>query len=351
MAHQKAREKLAEAELPSVQQNENLNQPSIGYEVVTMLVGESAVAIPIHKNVLCFVSAYFRAYLDGGFAESESKTISLPDASEGIFGVFTRWAYRHFGRWSGTTRVIPPMRTKYAPPASLGPVFESFDDSSPSRSAGEPSETAGETASDAASVKSFDFANVYMCPILGEDSLTEKHFPYDDHCCICSSIYVFADKYVVDQLRDDILTAIFVLSLHWESFPTVTPELTNNAYECLPASSTFLRYLVRSTAYFGNVGRLAENDVEQLKAHHPDFLLDLLIAQSMRLENHQDNERGIPFSHREGMANSCLFHEHVERDKERCRFEIRYGGGYETALIIIQGCQKLGASDLTDAAT
>jgi hypothetical protein len=105
----------------------------------------------------------------------------------------------------------------------------------------------------------------------------------------------------------------------------VTPDITNMAYENLPASAHFCRYLLLSQAYFGRISGLDRAGVEALEDHHPEFIFGLMVAQSLRIENRLGGSkgRGIAFSDRIGMANSCLFHDHLELTGKECRNRIR----------------------------
>jgi hypothetical protein len=56
-------------------------------------VGDPAVAISVHKDILCRAGPYFRNCFNGPFKEAEGKTISLPDVTEEYFRLFLKWAH------------------------------------------------------------------------------------------------------------------------------------------------------------------------------------------------------------------------------------------------------------------
>jgi hypothetical protein len=61
--------------------------------------------------------------------------------------------------------------------------------------------------------------------------------------------YIFADKYNIHQLRDDIMAAVIAQVRAWNWWPDPDKELIQFAYANLPKSSKFLRFLVLSAVY------------------------------------------------------------------------------------------------------
>lgn len=131
---------------------------------------------------------------------------------------------------------------------------------------------------------------------------------------------IFADKYSVTQLRDDILTALFIYSFHWNAFPAASPSLTKVAYENLPASSQFLKFLAYSTAYTWNTSAFVDNyeqETEVMRLHHPGFWLQVSKVLAQRING------SLPWEASRGLPDSCRFHEHEERDMSECMDRIR----------------------------
>jgi BTB/POZ domain len=60
---------------------------------VTILVGREEIVFSAHAHVLCRVSAYFKAALEGWFAETHTKKLTLPEQSALVFREFLTWAY------------------------------------------------------------------------------------------------------------------------------------------------------------------------------------------------------------------------------------------------------------------
>lgn len=61
-------------------------------------------------------------------------------------------------------------------------------------------------------------------------------------------LLIFADVYSAHQLRDNLLTAMLGQASSWFSFPDPGEELLNTAYENLPSSAKFIRFLALSAA-------------------------------------------------------------------------------------------------------
>jgi len=56
-------------------------------------VGAEKKSFSIHKNLLCNAAPYFKAALDGGFAESKSQVLELPEDDVKVFERFILWLY------------------------------------------------------------------------------------------------------------------------------------------------------------------------------------------------------------------------------------------------------------------
>lgn len=300
-------------------------------DIITVNVGEPVVAVPVEKNVICTAGPYFNNYFNGPFKEAGQKTMSLLDVTEASFRIFLKWAHAQF----------KAERSDGHPPHEASP--ETVEDNS-----NELTTFVGDTTTNSSSnpIRRSAYREQFwwqkFCSA-GYHGLDLN----DSHCCARYSkgneseealdkktavdlilfplldLYIFADKYSIHQLRDDIVTALFYNMIDWEAAPEVTPEITNLAYENLPPSSPFLRYLVYIQAYFGSVSDLEKSAVDELRDHHPEFIFDLMMAQCRRIDNHHNPKLGIAFDDRVGMANSCIFHEHLVLPMTDCRNRMR----------------------------
>jgi BTB/POZ domain len=69
---------------------------SIRFEDATVndFVGHQGRVFTVHRHVLCEVSAYFNAALNGNSEESVNDEIDLPEQEPGLFNRFIEWAYQ-----------------------------------------------------------------------------------------------------------------------------------------------------------------------------------------------------------------------------------------------------------------
>ncbi|KAF5877974.1 uncharacterized protein Bfra_000139 [Botrytis fragariae] len=68
---------------------------SLGYELVTIIVGKEKRKFAVHKQLICESVAYFRgAFSVGGFKESQDCSMDIPEDEPGVFEYFMHWLYR-----------------------------------------------------------------------------------------------------------------------------------------------------------------------------------------------------------------------------------------------------------------
>jgi hypothetical protein len=120
-------------------------------------------------------------------------------------------------------------------------------------------------------------------------------------------LYIFADKYSVDQLRDDLMSALVGYCSAWAWWPDIYIRTVNHAYANLPSSSHFIRFLVSVAVYFWTPPK-SLTEVEALKQLDPMFTFDLMMAHGLKTQLAQvfpedDAEAKI-------FKDSCVFHEH-----------------------------------------
>ena len=61
--------------------------------LVEVIVGPQKQLFRLHKEILCNVSSYFRAALEGSFAEGLTQKIELPEDDVTVFKCFRVWLY------------------------------------------------------------------------------------------------------------------------------------------------------------------------------------------------------------------------------------------------------------------
>ena len=62
-------------------------------EISLLIVGPEKILFGMHKGLLCSVSTYFKAALQGGFKEAEEQRIELPDDDVSVIKRFQLWLY------------------------------------------------------------------------------------------------------------------------------------------------------------------------------------------------------------------------------------------------------------------
>ncbi|KAI7287277.1 hypothetical protein KC345_g628 [Hortaea werneckii] len=62
-------------------------------DIVTLEIGEKSDVIRVHKGILIFYSGYFRAALDGNFAEATKGVIKLPTEESKVVKLAVTWMY------------------------------------------------------------------------------------------------------------------------------------------------------------------------------------------------------------------------------------------------------------------
>jgi hypothetical protein len=112
------------------------------------------------------------------------------------------------------------------------------------------------------------------------------------------------------------------------------------AYDYLPDSTKFYQFMVTITAYLWPQapGEHFVARTRRLRKWHPDFAFDVMAKWIMML----DDEEAVEWSEYEELLNSCLFHEHLALDQDRCRERIKDKG--LVFSVIIKECAKEGIS-------
>jgi hypothetical protein len=165
-------------------------------------------------------------------------------------------------------------------------------------------------------------------------------------------LYIFADKYNVPQLRDDVLTALVMQSIAWNWFPDIERDLLTFAYANLPPSSKFIRFLVLTTAYgwLSSPGKSCATTLRTMKEMHEDFAFDVAVVQAERCKDMlwPEAKEGAQFWSADAMPHSCVLHEHLVHVKEQCRKRIRDHSHIFAALIDTCTQNALGMTEERD---
>ena len=298
-------------------------------DTVTVRVGEAdtAVNITVYRNLLSDVSPYFRGAFEGSFVEATDRFISLTDVTEQTFRMFLQWVHTQVHQHSSGATIpspvilLPGSTAKNAGNTTTGPV----ELQPPHRTQSVPD--VGFLPDDISALdelgghqKRWDVEEIEGL------YLKESEWINGHRLSLLSflRLYVFADKYNVPQLRDDVLTALTAQSISWCWWPDVERETIESAYANLPPSSKFIRLLVLSTAYcwLSKPGTCSATRLRTIKEMNEDFAFDVMVVQNERLKETESSE-GMPFWLEDAMPNSCTLHEHLARDAANCRKRIR----------------------------
>lgn len=158
------------------------------------------------------------------------------------------------------------------------------------------------------------------------------------------NLYIFADKYSIHQLRDDIITDLLGQANTWCWSPDVNQALLTKAYKNLPESAKFHQYMIHCTAH----GWLAEPDqdlavrLHPLMERQPTFVFEVSLAQGQIIQKCSKNRDGRYYMFSDCIKDSCYSNEHLVYDKSACRKRIRTKAHLFAELI--HACAKDGVA-------
>jgi hypothetical protein len=174
------------------------------------------------------------------------------------------------------------------------------------------------------------------------DNNPSWHATYQEVVKSLIRLYIFANKYSIDQLRDDVMSTYMGYCITYGLYPDPDDaDAIQLAYANLPASATLSRFFVLSTIYFWSP---AKHTIEsgKLNGLHKRFILDVMVAQAQRGQPPNKNEtkmnKTVPQLARHGLKNSCVFHEHLNVTEEECRCRLANSKFVFDALL--NGCVK-----------
>jgi hypothetical protein len=144
---------------------------------------------------------------------------------------------------------------------------------------------------------------------------------WDATFCFLLQLYIFADKYSVDQLRDDILSAVMGHTLACDFWPRLTDAtLICTTHEHLPLTAHFTRFLSTTMAYTITTNHKYKYACRAISDElPPSFLMEVMLRQSCVVERLQGDLGTVEHVFEDEVPNSCVFHEHRTRNKDQCR--------------------------------
>lgn len=282
-------------------------------DVVKVRIEDKTVIV--HEALLSAVSPYFRKAFNGSFKEADDRAISLPDVSERTFRAFLQWLYTENMRYSTSAAALQA--------SAIDPPDNTVKN------------TAMEAPSDEVAAM-FDEEDFHDSR---DSKLHHNNFAFQENSMLLNlnmvQLFVFADKYSVPQLRDDVLTALIGQCWKWDWWPAETEtELIHVVDRDLPTSSGFVKFFASSIAWTGfqSPGRDAAYKLGELQDLSPKLALQVGITFAEKVQNCNDDLE-ISVSLAANMPNACCFHDHEVLDQKHCRDRIA-GKPYLFAAIL-----------------
>jgi hypothetical protein len=300
----------------------------MNFELVTVRVGEPPVDIPVYRDLICSVAPYFKGAFNSSFCEAEDRTINLPDVRESTFRAFLEWCH---------LLLHPsPDGHEFITPKDLDEAVKGSDFRYPeSKKSGVPK-------------AAFDQFSEKPHPFVASLTYKERQTRFYDndewqsrYVTVIEAfldLYIFADKYSVDQLRDDLVSALAEYCLAWGYWPDIYVKIVNHAYANLPSSSRFIHYLVAVIVCFW-IPPKSPKEVEALKQLNPMFAFDLIMGHGLKTQHAQVFPESA--AEAKGLKDSCVFHEHLVFGKscrERLGSSASIFKGLADACIKAAGC-------------
>lgn len=298
--------------------NSNMN-----FDMVLVRVGKpaDAVDIMVYRHLICSVSTFFRGAIDRSFLGVKEGTITLRDVSEATFRTFLAWLHSQYLPasppepllgYSNGSKVVTniagdAVNSKVNPAGRRRPRKRIFDEYVSGKSP--------------------------VLRILGPEELDRRFHSnpawqntYQEVVKALVRLYIFADRYSIPQLRDDVMSTYVGYCISFGLYPDPDDiEIIDLAYTKLPATAMLSRYLVLSTIYFWTPVK-PTLDSGKLKKLHPGFTLDVMTTQAQRgqppEEGETDATKTVPQLAKHGLKNSCVFHEHQVFDEDTCRYRL-----------------------------
>ena len=271
--------------------------------MVDIVLKEATICV--YKAHLCEVSPYFKKAFDGPFSEAGERKISLLDVSEHTFRLFMHWIAVQAAEGLLEDLELPG-------PEVLLP--ELADSKATHNTSG--SERREPTRNLSKTQKFWE----HRCKML-ERCHQSREWQRNYHSAFreMAKLFVFADKYDVPQLRDDIISAMFRQSQEWTCVPEPNVKLIAFIYENLPTTSSLARYIAYTTAvdWLPQCGPDKLSVLEAVYNDQPDFALQVGLIQNDWIQccvtGKTCGKASLTRTH-----DPCSFHEHVVRDQRQC---------------------------------
>jgi hypothetical protein len=296
---------------------------TMSFDTVVVRVGKPSVDILVYKDLVCSVSSYFRGAIGRSFLGVKEGTITLRDVSETTFRTFLAWCH---------SQCLPGS----VPDALLASPDHLKDNTK--LVTGNDVNLKSLTGRGRPRKRIFDEYVSGKSPVLrtlGAEEVDKRfhksrswNSQYQEVVKALVRLYIFADRYCIPQLRDDVMSTYIGYCISYGLYPDPDDvEVIDLAYSKLPATAMLSRYLILSTIYFWSPAKLTLES-GKLERLHPGFTLDVMTAQAQRGQPPEDGEtdatKAVPRLAKYGLRNSCVFHEHQTTSQEYCRHRLTH---------------------------
>jgi hypothetical protein len=321
---------------------------TMSFDMVTVCVGKAdeSVDIPVNLQVLTATSPYSRGAFEGDFKEATERIVILNDVTEQTFRIFLQWTHAQLFS-SGSTVLVLPRTILGWTASEKSEEYEEHDEDSKTSSIHSDGwchcsfcSPSHDCSGMVLLIDELDMTSGdYQCKdTYFDDEHWQKNYEMSQLSFL--NLFIFADKYSVHQLRDDILTALVSQAKHWRYFPDIKQNLLTTAYDNLPDSATDHKFMVHSAAHVWATEPDADlaARLRSLRNRQPDFAFEVSLAQAQILQKtYADHGYN---SYNECHENSCRYHEHLVHENDACRKHVAEKAHVFTVLI--DACAKDG---------
>lgn len=235
--------------------------------------------------MLSTVSPYFQKAFKGSFPEAEDRSIHLDDVSEQTFRIFLQWAF---------CQIYPPLSSYDLIKPDILVKEEERASHNSSRADEDTDEDLDVGSSDTSSKTSDDdtLDDVKEFSADGHVESSEWREKYRSFVLSLLPLFIFADKYDVPQLLDDIITALVIRGRSWHWWPDSDTELVAAMHGNLPKTSTFAKMIACCAAIYWlpEKGEDEASRVRLLHEMHPDFVFNVALVQAEALKSYISKE-------------------------------------------------------------
>ncbi|KAK5743008.1 hypothetical protein LTR17_003021 [Elasticomyces elasticus] len=289
--------------------------------MVTIAVGTPTLVFSVHESLICRRSTFFGRAFRGGFAESGTKTLKLPDEAVNVIALFLDWLYT--GNLTEPNELDQKAYRGYVDDLDARASISDPEDNTLTKVA-----KLLETHMVMRRTTDADDAELCSMNLLDFDwdgepdaheEVTEKRAsppldrtrPLSDHSRLGAMVdlYLFAERIGVGELQNDIIDLLAQWRISHGMFRSTCSSLVRRCFAILPASSKLLDWMAQEAACCWS--KLGFSIAETCDAYPPGFV-DAAIRELLRYSRNANAS-----CWREKL---CTFHEHLgDAEQHACQ--------------------------------